>query len=146
MPSFITITALASLLSSAVYAAPAPKASPPSYNATAPKPKIILDNDWSSAGFIPFLQALSAGWEVLGIASDTSNSWALQTGLHALATLEVGNLSCIPVYLGSDYPLLQTPKLFQAWEDVHGILPWEGAFKPENLTGMSIPSLSKCIY
>lgn len=48
--------------------------------------------------------------------------------------LSRGNLSCIPVYYGSDYPLLNTPKLFQAWEEVHGKLPWEGAFAPENST------------
>lgn len=32
---------------------------------------------------------------------------------HALATLEIGNLSCIPVHKGADYPLLNTPELFQ---------------------------------
>lgn len=32
---------------------------------------------------------------------------------HALATLEVGNLSCIPVHKGADYPILNTPELFQ---------------------------------
>ncbi|EXJ91445.1 hypothetical protein A1O1_04557 [Capronia coronata CBS 617.96] len=97
--------------------------------------KVILDNDWSTAGFIPFLLALNAGWDVLGLVGDTSNSWALQTSLHGLATLEVGNLSsCIPVYKGADYPLLNTPELFQAWEEVHGVLPWQGAFAPENLT------------
>lgn len=87
--------------------------------------KIILDNDWSTAGFIPYLMALNAGWDVLGLIGDTSNSWALQTSLHGLATLEVGNLSsCIPVYKGSDYPLIMTPELFQTWEDLHGDLAW----------------------
>lgn len=43
--------------------------------------KVILDNDWGTAGFIPFLMALDAGWEVLGLVSDTANSWAEQTGL-----------------------------------------------------------------
>ncbi|KAF2766956.1 nucleoside hydrolase [Teratosphaeria nubilosa] len=105
------------------------------YNATnTTKPKVILDNDWSTAGFIPYLMALSAGWDVLGLTSDTSNSWALQCGLHALATLERGELGCIPVYMGSDYPLLNTPKLFQEWEAVHGVLPWQGAFAKENDT------------
>ncbi|KAG9523441.1 nucleoside hydrolase, partial [Aureobasidium melanogenum] len=98
------------------------------------RPKVIMDNDWSTAGFIPYLLALDAGWDVLGLVSDTANSWALQTGLHALATLEVGNLSCIPVHKGADYPILNTPELFQTWEMVHGKLPWEGAFAPENLT------------
>ncbi|KAF4539040.1 hypothetical protein BFW01_g8165 [Lasiodiplodia theobromae] len=105
------------------------------------KPKVILDNDWSPAGFIPFLQALDAGWEVLGLASDTANSWALQTGLHGLATLEVGNLSnCIPVYKGADWPLIHTPERYQAWKAVHGALPWEGAFAAENLTAEALGS------
>nr|POE72808.1 uncharacterized protein CFP56_30747 [Quercus suber] len=98
------------------------------------RPKVIMDNDWSTVGFIPILQALHAGWEILGVTSSTSNSWALQCGLHALATLEVGNLSCIPVYKGSDYPLINHPGLFQSWQDVHGDLPWQGAFAMENLT------------
>lgn len=97
-------------------------------------PKVIMDNDWSTAGFIPFLMALDAGWDILGLVSDTSNSWALQCGLHALATLEVGGLECVPVHKGADYPILNTPELFQAWETVHGVLPWEGAFAKENLT------------
>lgn len=87
--------------------------------------KIILDNDWSTAGFIPYLLALDAGWDVLGLVGDTGDSWALQTSLHGLATLEAGNLSsCIPVYKGSDYPLVNTPELFQEWENLHGDLPW----------------------
>lgn len=93
--------------------------------------KIILDNDWSPAGFIPILLALDAGWDVLGIAGDTADSWALQTSLHGLATLEVGNLSsCIPVYKGADYPLVNTPELFQTWEDLHGDLAWVSGRKP----------------
>ncbi|KAG2160754.1 hypothetical protein JADG_000493 [Aureobasidium aubasidani] len=103
-------------------------------NHTTVKPKVIMDNDWGTAGFIPYLMALDAGWDVLGLVSDTANSWALQCGLHALATLEIGNLSCIPVHKGADYPLLNTPELFQTWEMVHGKLAWEGSFAPENLT------------
>lgn len=87
--------------------------------------KIILDNDWSPAGFLTYLMALDAGWDVLGLVGDTANTWALQTSLHGLATLEVGNLSsCIPVYKGSDYPLVNTPALFQTWQDLHGDLAW----------------------
>ncbi|POS80230.1 hypothetical protein DHEL01_v201389 [Diaporthe helianthi] len=101
--------------------------------------KIILDNDWNTAGFIPYLLALEAGWDVLGLVGDTGDSWALQTSLHGLATLEAGDLSsCIPVYKGSDYPLVNTPELFQEWENLHGDLPWQGAFAPENLTAEAL--------
>ncbi|GME62966.1 Inosine uridine-preferring nucleoside hydrolase [Neofusicoccum parvum] len=127
---------LAALLTALPIAAAAPATFRRQDNTTSTpyRPKVILDNDWSPAGFIPFLQALDAGWEVLGLASDTANTWALQTGLHGLATLEVGNLSCIPVYKGADYPLLHTVKRYEAWKAIHGALPWEGAFAPENLT------------
>ncbi|KAJ7122362.1 Inosine/uridine-preferring nucleoside hydrolase domain-containing protein [Mycena epipterygia] len=104
-------------------------------------PKIILDNDWISTGFIPFLLALDAGWDVLGLVGDTGNTWALEASLHGLAALEVGNLSsCIPVYKGSDYPLTLTPELLHSWEDLHGDLAWQGAFAPENATAEALGS------
>ncbi|EME40795.1 hypothetical protein DOTSEDRAFT_37549 [Dothistroma septosporum NZE10] len=102
------------------------------------RPKVILDNDWSTAGFIPILQALKQSWDVVGVVSDTADSWALQTGLHALATLEIGGLDCVPVYRGADFPILNTPAVFQAWETVHGKLAWQGAFAPENLTNEAL--------
>lgn len=64
----------------------------------------------------------------------TSDTWQKQCAYHALATLEVGNLSCIPVYYGSTYPLINTYERFQAWEAIHGVLPWEGVFAPYNAT------------
>lgn len=130
---------LAAYLSAATTASAAPtKHFARQYNTTGTRPKVIIDNDWTTNGFIPILQAVKAGWDVLGVLSDTSNSWALQCGLHALATLEVGDLGCIPVYKGADYPLLNTPALFQSWEDIHGVLAWEGAFAPENLTSEAL--------
>lgn len=92
--------------------------------------KVILDNDWGTVEFAPFLMALTAGWDVLGLVSDTANTWALQCGLHALATLELGGLHrCIPVHKGADWPLLNTPKLLNNWEAAFGELPFQGAFK-----------------
>ncbi|KAI9147129.1 hypothetical protein HJFPF1_13161 [Paramyrothecium foliicola] len=96
--------------------------------ATASSGRIIIDNDWNLNGYITFLLAVEAGWDVLGLIGDTANSWARQSSFHALALLEIGNLSCIPVHKGADYPLLNTPELFQVWEMLHG------AFGPENAT------------
>lgn len=45
----------------------------------------ILDNDWGSTAFIPYLLALGAGIEVLGLASDTANTWVDQTTLHGVS-------------------------------------------------------------
>lgn len=98
-------------------------------------PKVIIDNDWGNTGFWTYLVPLWAGWDILGLLSDTSNSWSLQGGLHALASLEMGKLSdCIPVYRGADYPLLQTAHTFQMYEMLHGVLPWEGVFAKYNVT------------
>lgn len=120
---------------------------------------VIMDNDWSSTSFVPYLIALDAGWEVLGLTSckylllsslishfhhnqyfqltdnvsGTADTWQHQVALHALATLQLGNLtSCIPVVPGSTFPLINTATRFQAWEAVHGKLPWQGAFAPFN--------------
>ncbi|CAI7659056.1 unnamed protein product [Penicillium pancosmium] len=94
----------------------------------------ILDNDWLAVGFLPFLLAMKGGMEILGLVSVTGNSWQKQCGLHALANLEIGNLTCIPVYQGATWPLINTPERFQAWESVHGKLPFQGALGPLNVT------------
>ena len=47
----------------------------------------ILDNDWSPTGFIPYLLALGSGMKVLGLASDTGNTWVDQTTLHGVRLL-----------------------------------------------------------
>ncbi|KAM0154425.1 hypothetical protein ACHAPG_006518 [Botrytis cinerea] len=107
----------------------------PSYATNNATKYVIMDNDWSSTGFIPYLIALDAGWEVLGLTSCTADTWQHQVALHALATLSLGNLtSCIPVVPGSTFPLINTATRFQAWEAVHGKLPWEGVFAPYNAT------------
>ena len=45
---------------------------------SAKRGKVILDNDWGATSFIPILQALKAGQEIVGITSSTANSWAKQ--------------------------------------------------------------------
>ncbi|KAI0015012.1 Inosine/uridine-preferring nucleoside hydrolase domain-containing protein [Xylariomycetidae sp. FL0641] len=97
-------------------------------------PKMIIENDFVSASAGQFLMALDYGYDILGLVGDTSDTWAMQTSMHALALLEVGNLSCIPVYKGSDYPLLMTPKLMQTWQALQGELVWQGVFAPQNVT------------
>lgn len=98
----------------------------------------ILDNDWSPTAFIPYILALGAGMEVLGLASGTAGTWVDQTTLHGLAILERGNLSCIPVVKGETYPLIQTYQRFQLWQQLWGSVEWQGAFAPENLTAQSL--------
>lgn len=95
---------------------------------------VIMDNDYGSTAHIPFLIALQANMTVLGLTGNTANSWALQCTLHALALLEHGDLSCIPVALGEYYPLMMTQQRFKLWTQLWGTLEWDGVFAPENLT------------
>jgi inosine-uridine nucleoside N-ribohydrolase len=94
----------------------------------------IMDNDYGSTAMIPFLIAMSGNMTVLGLTGDTANSWALQCSLHALALLEHGNLSCIPVALGQYLPFTMTEARFNAWTKAWGTLEWNGVFASENLT------------
>lgn len=87
-------------------------------------PKVILENDFNSDAYITFLLAIDAGWDVIGLVGNTANSWARQASYHALSLLEIGNLSCIPVHKGADYPLLNTVDLHRAWEMINGELPY----------------------
>lgn len=102
---------------------------------------LILDNDWGPTDFVLVLMALASNQHLIGLTSNTGNTWALQASLHAVQTLQLANLtSCIPVYKGADLPLLNTPSLFQSWQYIHGELPWQGAFAPENLTAQAAGS------
>ncbi|KAK5991920.1 hypothetical protein PT974_05310 [Cladobotryum mycophilum] len=101
---------------------------------TQDKHYVILDNDWETVGFVPFLTALDAGVEVLGLTTVTGDTWQRQCAMHAVATLELGNLSCIPVFQGPVMPLVNTPQRLQAWQGLHGHIPYQGAFAPQNKT------------
>ncbi|KZF19689.1 nucleoside hydrolase [Xylona heveae TC161] len=100
----------------------------------APTNKVVMDNDYAARAWNSFLLALNAGWDVLGLTASTGDTWMPQGVEHALANLELGGLSCIPVYAGSVYPLLNTPELFQTWQKIHGAVVWQGSFAPENAT------------
>lgn len=52
---------------------------------------VILDNDWGATAFIPYLLALGAGMEVLGLVSDTADTWVDQTTLHGVSNPSVSN-------------------------------------------------------
>ncbi|KUJ14292.1 inosine-uridine preferring nucleoside hydrolase [Mollisia scopiformis] len=98
----------------------------------------ILNNDWGSTSFIPILMGLDAGIEILGVASSTCDTWQKQAAYHALAVLEIGNLSCIPVVYGATYPLVNTISRLQTWEAFSGPLVFQGVFAPYNATAEAL--------
>jgi len=103
---------------------------------------LILDNDWGITDFTQILMAAaSPTYKLLGLTSNTGQTWSLQAALHALQSLQLGNLnSCIPVHQGAVYPLLTTPSTFQLWEQLHGPVPYAGVMAPQNLTAQSLGS------
>ncbi|PKY01689.1 inosine-uridine preferring nucleoside hydrolase [Aspergillus campestris IBT 28561] len=131
--------AVCSLLVSAVLGSASSTSASPSASSSTQKAQekryAILDNDWGAVSFIPILLALKGDMEILGLASNTANTWQRQSALHALANLELSNLTCIPVIPGCTWPLLHTPHRFHTWESLHGALPWQGAFAPEAQDG-----------
>ena len=52
---------------------------------------VIMDNDWDSTSFISVLLALQSGFNLLGVASDTADTWVGQTSLHAVGHKRVPN-------------------------------------------------------
>jgi inosine-uridine nucleoside N-ribohydrolase len=116
----------------------------------------ILDNDWGSTSFIPILLGVDAGINILGVAScmslyhmlvyslaetgylATGDSWQRQGAYHALAALEIGNLSCIPVVYGATYPLINTVARMHTWEALNGPLVYQGVFAPYNATAEAL--------
>ena len=113
-----------------------------------------MDNDWETTGFGAFLTALDGGVDILALTSGshssqmlplsctdqpvtdivTGDTWQPQCALHAVATLEIGNLSCISVYEGASWPILNTMERISAWQTVHGAVPYQGVFASENAT------------
>ena len=79
----------------------------------------ILDNDWGSTAFIPFLLALAAGIEVLGLASDTANTWVGQTTLHGVS-LRIRlprsrkRIKCLNQVFSSPFSREETCRAFQS--------------------------------
>src|SRR6187402_836298 len=90
--------------------------------------------------YILFVLPLCPPITITDSVTATANTWQKQAAYHALSTLEIGNLSCIPVIFGATYPLINTYERFQAWESVHGLLPWQGVFAPYNATAEALGS------
>lgn len=107
---------------------------------TFPIDQVIIDNDWfGSASFIPVLILLHAQWKILGLTNVVGNSWVDHTTLHVLRFLELSNQTKnIPVYKGARNPLFNTPSRMDRWQQVHGKIPWTGAFKEQNLTAETL--------
>ena len=84
---FLALTAIPSLASGRLLVRDTATAYPPASTLGNGTRYTILDNDWGSTGFIPLLMALVSNMKVLGLVSDTANTWVEQCTLHAVRNL-----------------------------------------------------------
>lgn len=79
----------------------------------APK-KVIFDNDTDGivgGNLDPLVMLLqSPKTQVLGVTIATGNGWLKQETEDALKLLELLHRTDVPVYMGAEYPLVQSPK------------------------------------
>ncbi|NHO67790.1 nucleoside hydrolase [Aestuariicella hydrocarbonica] len=95
----------------------------------AEKRKVILDDDGFAVAQWMVIQ--DPGVDVLGVTQVSGNRWLGWNVQWALRALELANRSDIPVYAGATFPLLNTEKSTELWEQRYGKLIWKGAWQKE---------------
>ena len=95
----------------------------------ADKRKVILDDD--GFGIAEWMVVLAPDVEVLGVTQVTGNDWVKVGVANSLRALERAGRTDIPVIPGATYPLLNTEKRTELWEQLYGRLVWKGAWHKE---------------
>jgi purine nucleosidase len=97
------------------------------------KRKVIIDQDCSGPGGSNMQSVLalinSPDTDVLGIAVVTGDQWRDEEVAHILRLLEIIGRTDIRVYLGAEFPLLNSREEAAQWEKLYGPLIWQGAWK-----------------
>ena len=91
------------------------------------KRKVILDDD--GFGIAQWMLVLAPQVEVLGVSQVSGNRWQGWNVRWALRALELAKRSDIPVYPGAVFPLVNTEKSTELWEQRYGKLVWKGAWQ-----------------
>lgn len=95
----------------------------------ADKRKVILDDD--GFGIAEWMVVLAPDVEVLGVTQATGNDWVKVGVANSLRALERAGRTDVPVIPGATYPLLNTEKRTELWEQLYGRLVWKGAWHKE---------------
>lgn len=96
------------------------------------KRKVIIDQDAFGPGgsnlqsILMILQ--SPDCDVLGITIESGDGWQQENVTHTLRLLELIGRTDIPVVPGATYPLLNSEEFTRRWEQLHGKLPYKGAW------------------
>lgn len=98
---------------------------------SAPRRKVILEDDID--GFTPaqLLILQSPEVEVLGLSVISGNVWRDEALAHTCRLLELAGRPEVPVLPGPVFPLLNSEAATERWEALHGRLLWKGAWTRE---------------
>lgn len=100
--------------------------------AAAPRRRVIIDQDAFGPGGSNLQSILmvlqSPDVEVLGITVPSGDGWMKENVAHTLRLLELIGRTDIPVFPGATYPLVNTQEFTRRWEQLHGRLPYKGAW------------------
>ena len=104
---------------------------------TAETRKVIVDQDaFGGPGFQPILMLMNApGVELLGITTVSGDGWQPEETSRTLRMLELVERTDIPVAAGATFPLINSKRLTEARERLHGSAGYKGAWTetwPEN--------------
>ncbi len=107
--------------------------------ASAETRKVILDDD--GFGIAEWMVVMAPDVEVLGVTQVSGNQWMKVGVANSLRALELAGRTDIPVIPGATYPLLNTEKRTELWEQLYGRLTWKGAWHREwvESTEQSLP-------
>lgn len=106
-------------------------------HAVADTRKVIVDQDaFGGPGFQPILMLMNApGVELLGITIVSGDGWQPEETSRTLRMLELVERTDIPVAAGATFPLINSKRLTEARERLHGTAGYKGAWTetwPEN--------------
>ena len=101
-------------------------------SASAQTIKVIVDQDARGPGtsdqqaILVFLQ--SDKFDVLGITTVSGDQWVKEETQHVLRLLEISGRTDVAVYLGAEFPLLNSKEETERWEALYGKLEYKGCW------------------
>lgn len=94
--------------------------------------KIIVDQDARGPGttdmqaLLVFLQ--SDRFDVLGITTVSGDQWVKEETMHTLRLLEIAGRTDVPIFMGAEFPLLNSKSESELWERLYGKLEYKGCW------------------
>ncbi len=108
---------------------------------------VIIDQDTAAPAGSDVMSMLvllqSPDVEVLGITVVSGNKWRDEEVAHTLRMLELIGRTDVPVVPGAVFPLVRTQESTRLWEQTHGKIVYQGAWRPGGLGPWEVPPLKQ---